>query len=89
MSHQIENKQDNIDPISSICNVDVKQGLSILESRVDKWIENKEEYYKYTQFCENIFNIPDNQIETENHVKNIEDNNKNIVNIFDQYLLNS
>ena len=89
MNPQIENKQENVDTNINICDVDVNKWLSIIESRADKSIEKREEFYKYTQFCENIFNISEEKKDDKNYVEKIEDNNKACINIFDQCLINS
>lgn len=89
MNPQIENKQETLNDSMNICEVDVQQWLSILESRTEKSIESREEFYKYTQFCENIFTVPDNMKDNQDYITKIENNNKQCVNIFDQCLTNA
>jgi hypothetical protein len=89
MNPQIENKNDYVSDLIKSCDVNIEEGLSILDSRSEKVVENREEFYKYSQFCENIFTISEEKSKDSDYIKKIEKNNKDCVNIFDQCLMNS
>lgn len=89
MNPQIENKQESINDSIKTNEVDITTGLSILESRCDKWLENKEEYFKYTEFCENVFNVSDENKDNKDYITKIDNNNRDCINIFDQCLINT
>lgn len=87
MNPEIENKNDYVNDLTKTCDVNIEEGLSILDSRSEKVVENKEEFYKYSEFCDNIFTIPKEKENNKDYVTKIENNNNNCINLFNQCLL--
>ena len=61
------NQQELLDNSLNMCDVNIDDWLSILNNKVEKWIEE----YKYTLFCENIFNISEEKKDDKNYVEKI------------------